>query len=240
MGLAVGPAGISNELWLTALNALEPKYAKPVFEMWLKRMRLLEFNGAEIVLSVHTPFAKDWVENRLKTDIAAVLSDILGEPISLRFVVVEPSGEEPLEITAGRPFGPAEGRPGGPGQREGNRSKSRPAGLSAPPSVARASSTGAIHSKPSSSARATGSRTRLRRRWLRRPAAPTTRSSCTAAWVWGKRTSCTRSVTACFRQIPKLRSFTFRAKPSPTSSSTRSKTTRPMISGTVTATSTSC
>jgi len=112
MGLAVGSAGISNELWLTALNALEPKYSKPVFEMWLKRMRLLEFNGAEIVLSVHTPFAKDWVENRLKTDIAAVLSDILGEPISLRFVVVEPSGEEPLEITAGRPFGPAERRPG--------------------------------------------------------------------------------------------------------------------------------
>jgi chromosomal replication initiator protein len=112
MGLAVGSAGISNELWLTALNALEPKYSKPVFEMWLKRMRLLELNGAEIVLSVHTPFAKDWVENRLKTDIAAVLSDILGEPISLRFVVVEPSGDEPLETTAGRPFGPAERRPG--------------------------------------------------------------------------------------------------------------------------------
>ena len=112
MGLAVGSAGISNELWLTALNALEPKYSKPVFEMWLKRMRLLELSGAEIVLSVHTPFAKDWVENRLKTDIAAVLSDILGEPISLRFVVVEPSGDEPLETTAGRPFGPAERRPG--------------------------------------------------------------------------------------------------------------------------------
>jgi chromosomal replication initiator protein len=112
MGLAVGSAGISNELWLTALNALEPKYSKPVFEMWLKRMRLLELNGAEIVLSVHTPFAKDWVENRLKTDIAAVLSDILGEPISLRFVVVEPSGDEPLETAAGRPFGSAERRPG--------------------------------------------------------------------------------------------------------------------------------
>src|SRR6202790_2395500 len=112
MGIAVGSAGISNELWLTALHPLEPKYSKPVFEMWLKRMRLLEFNGRENRLPVPTPFAKDWVENPLKTDIAAVLSDILGEPISLRFVVVEPSGEEPLEITAGRPFGPAERRPG--------------------------------------------------------------------------------------------------------------------------------
>src|ERR1700688_5073944 len=152
MGLAVGSAGISNELWLTALNALEPKYSKPVFEMWLKRMRLLELNGAEIVLSVHTPFAKDWVENRLKTDIAAVLSDILGEPISLRFVVVEPSGDEPLETTAGRPFGPAERRvfrsAAGPASGAArSRSKPRPAGLSAPPSAARASSTGVIPSK---------------------------------------------------------------------------------------------
>ncbi len=113
MTLAVGSAGISNELWFTALNALEPKYSKPVFEMWLKRMKLVELSGSEIVLSVHTPFARDWVENRLKTDIAAVLSDILGEPITLRFVVVEPNGDEPAEASAARPVASStERRPG--------------------------------------------------------------------------------------------------------------------------------
>jgi len=87
MGLAVGQAGISNELWITALDALERKYSKPVFEMWLKPIRMVELNGAEIVLAVQSAFARDWVENRLKADISEVLAELLGEEVSLRFVV---------------------------------------------------------------------------------------------------------------------------------------------------------
>ena len=41
MELAVEPGNVSNELWSTALALLEPKYTKPVFEMWLKPMRML-------------------------------------------------------------------------------------------------------------------------------------------------------------------------------------------------------
>ena len=73
MGVAVGQTGISNELWISALDALERKYSKPIFEMWFKPMRLVALNGAEIVLSVQSPFARDWVENRLKADISEVL-----------------------------------------------------------------------------------------------------------------------------------------------------------------------
>jgi chromosomal replication initiator protein len=87
MGVAVGQTGISNELWISALDALERKYSKPIFEMWLKPIRLVALNGAEIVLSVQSPFARDWVENRLKADISEVLAELLGEEITLRFVV---------------------------------------------------------------------------------------------------------------------------------------------------------
>ncbi len=87
MALSYGQTGVGRDLWATALEALERRYSKPVFEMWLKPMRFVSANGSEIVLSVPNSFARDWVENRLKADISEVLVGLLGCEISLRFVV---------------------------------------------------------------------------------------------------------------------------------------------------------
>jgi len=111
-----GTVGTS-ELWLAALDQLERKYSKPIFEMWLKPMRLVDLTSSEIVLSVHSNFARDWVENRLKKDIAAVLAGVLGAEIGLRFVVAESDGGEasasPESGSGATRFAPAEDlRPG--------------------------------------------------------------------------------------------------------------------------------
>ncbi len=84
----------TSDLWAAALERLEPRYNKPVFEMWLKPMRLVELTPDGIVLAVNTSFARDWVENRLKADITAVLHEILGAEIALRVVVDPSSGTE--------------------------------------------------------------------------------------------------------------------------------------------------
>jgi len=111
-----GTVGTS-ELWLAALEQLERKYSKPIFEMWLKPMRLVDLTSSEIVLSVHSNFARDWVENRLKKDITAVLAGVLGAEIGLRFVVAEAGDTDagqPTETSATTTrFVPAEDlRPG--------------------------------------------------------------------------------------------------------------------------------
>jgi len=94
MALAFGqPNGVSNELWNAALASLEQKYSKPIFEMWLKPIRPVAMSDEEIVLSVQSPFARDWVENRLKGDISEVLTELLGATIALRFVVADPPVE---------------------------------------------------------------------------------------------------------------------------------------------------
>jgi len=100
MAQAVGELGVSNELWHAALAALERKYSKPIFEMWLKPIRPVAMSDAEIVLSVQSPFARDWVENRLKGDISDVLTELLGATIALRFVVAP----EPAPGTAAEPY----------------------------------------------------------------------------------------------------------------------------------------
>ena len=86
MSSALRTAGTA-ELWSFALEQLERRYSKPIFEMWLKPMRLVELGPSEITLSVHSNFARDWVDNRLKHDIVDVLNGLLGEAIALRFIV---------------------------------------------------------------------------------------------------------------------------------------------------------
>lgn len=78
---------LRSDLWATALLSLERKYSKPIFEMWLKPMRLVSADDREIVLAVQSPFARDWVENRLRPDIVEVLTDLLDSAIAVRFVV---------------------------------------------------------------------------------------------------------------------------------------------------------
>ncbi|MEO6990717.1 MAG: chromosomal replication initiator protein DnaA [Candidatus Baltobacteraceae bacterium] len=99
MELAVGSHDYCGELWLSALAALEQRYSKPIFEMWLKPMRPLGLDGNELVLAVQSPFARDWAENRLKGDIAEVLGGLTGSTVRLRFVIA-PEGD------AGAPAAP--------------------------------------------------------------------------------------------------------------------------------------
>jgi chromosomal replication initiator protein len=69
-------AVITNEeyLWQTTLVALESRFTKPIFETWIKPMRVLGLSTDEITLSVQNQFAKDWAENRFKGTISAALA----------------------------------------------------------------------------------------------------------------------------------------------------------------------
>jgi chromosomal replication initiator protein len=102
MHLTSTSATAPQDLWTAALERLEPLYNKPVFEMWLKPMRLVDLTPSEIVLAVQTTFARDWVENRLKADITSVLHELLGAEIALR-VVVDPGNGTQTPATSVAP-----------------------------------------------------------------------------------------------------------------------------------------
>ncbi|MHB8703170.1 MAG: chromosomal replication initiator protein DnaA [Candidatus Tyrphobacter sp.] len=106
--VAIGNAGISNELWQTVLDALDRKFTKPVFNMWLKPMRPVALEGMELTLAVQNAFARDWCENRLKTDITDAIRDALQIPVDLQFVIADASAPH----TLGPVRGSEESRPG--------------------------------------------------------------------------------------------------------------------------------
>jgi len=85
MEIAPTPAGES--VWDACLEILERKFSTPVFETWLKPIRVDTMTIEELTLKVPNKFAKDWVEGRLKTAIQGAIGEILGHPIGLRFVI---------------------------------------------------------------------------------------------------------------------------------------------------------
>jgi chromosomal replication initiator protein len=81
-------------LWQSCLGELENRFSKPIFEMWIKPMRIERLSTDEVTLTVQNAFAKDWAENRLKPTIVATLAEIIGSPISVRFVIDESAPSE--------------------------------------------------------------------------------------------------------------------------------------------------
>ncbi len=110
MALAVGNPDITSELWQSALSSLECKFSKPIYEMWIKPLRLVSLTGNELLLSVQNNFARDWVENRLKAQIVEVLAEIFGAGLDMQFIIVPESGE--AEEQNQTPAAPAMARPG--------------------------------------------------------------------------------------------------------------------------------
>ncbi len=111
MALAVGNPDISNQLWQSALTAMELKFSKPIFNMWIKPLRPVSLNGTELTLAVPNNFARDWVENRLKDQIVQVLAEIFGAGIDLQFTVA-PDAAEPAPAGAPPSAAGSAGRPG--------------------------------------------------------------------------------------------------------------------------------
>jgi chromosomal replication initiator protein len=89
MALSLGTSALSNDLWQAALGPLELAFPKPVFEMWIKPIRMQSLENNVLTVCVPTNFARDWVTNRLQGEICRVLSEILGEDISLALTVAE-------------------------------------------------------------------------------------------------------------------------------------------------------
>jgi len=93
-------------LWQNCLAQLEGKLTTPVFESWIKPIRVHRLSSDEITLMVPTPFHKEWAENRLKTTIVGTLTELLGSPINIRFMI---DPDAPV----------AESRPGSPERNVG-------------------------------------------------------------------------------------------------------------------------
>lgn len=73
--------------WKAALGELEMQMTRATFTTWLQGTKALTCENDEFVIGVRNDFAKDWLENRLHDLITRTLSGVVGEKVTVRFVV---------------------------------------------------------------------------------------------------------------------------------------------------------
>ncbi|MBI3244386.1 MAG: ATP-binding protein [Chloroflexi bacterium] len=77
------------KLWLAALGELQLQLTKTTFDTWLRDTLLLSHDAEvnEFTIGVETPYAKDWLENRLLSTLKRTLSAVCGRPAQLKIVL---------------------------------------------------------------------------------------------------------------------------------------------------------
>lgn len=85
MGSATRLDAIS--LWQASKCILKEQIPENVFDTWLENSEGITLDDRILVIGVHSPYAKDWLENRLYSQIQKAASDVRGSSTSVRFVV---------------------------------------------------------------------------------------------------------------------------------------------------------
>jgi hypothetical protein len=75
------------DAWQMVLSQLRSEMSRALFETWVEPLRALGYHDRVFRLGAANPYARDWVEARLKSRIARLLEGLLNEPVAVQIVV---------------------------------------------------------------------------------------------------------------------------------------------------------
>ena len=81
------PAPSYQEAWDMVLSQLRMEMSRAQFETWVQPLRPLGYQERVFTLSAFNPFARDWVENRLKSRITHLIEGLYNDTVTLQVVV---------------------------------------------------------------------------------------------------------------------------------------------------------
>ncbi|MBC7251737.1 MAG: hypothetical protein H5T62_15855 [Anaerolineae bacterium] len=83
------------EVWQAALRELQHQMTRATFDTWLCHSRLISADNGACVVAVHNEYARQWLEQRLKSVIARTLAGVLGHQVEVQFVVNDQNPPDP-------------------------------------------------------------------------------------------------------------------------------------------------
>ena len=79
----------SADIWLATLGELQIALPKHSFDTWLRDTQIFSIKDKQIVISVHSSFAIDWLERRMYQSIQKTLEKITGHVFDITFTIKE-------------------------------------------------------------------------------------------------------------------------------------------------------
>ncbi|HOF86633.1 MAG TPA: chromosomal replication initiator protein DnaA [Armatimonadota bacterium] len=77
------------EVWPRALEVLTESLKRRSLAKWIPELQPVSYDGATLVVSVPTPFVKDWMEGKAAPLLSRKLSDAFDAPIAVQFTVAQ-------------------------------------------------------------------------------------------------------------------------------------------------------
>ena len=80
-----------HQLWDVATRELRSRLSEGTFAAWFGDCEALAFDGATLELSVPSPFARDWIENRYRGAVTTALVNAAGHHVELLLTPLTPA-----------------------------------------------------------------------------------------------------------------------------------------------------
>ena len=77
----------ANDIWHATLGELQLQMTRATFDTWVRPTRAITYQDGAMTVGVHSPYAKEWLENRLNTTIQRTVTGIVGKSVEMRYVV---------------------------------------------------------------------------------------------------------------------------------------------------------
>ncbi len=86
----------ANEIWHATLGELQLQMTRATFDTWVRPTRAINYQDGAMTVGVNSPYAKEWLENRLHTTIQRTVTGIVGRPVEMRYVVKDAAPHDEL------------------------------------------------------------------------------------------------------------------------------------------------
>ncbi len=89
----------ANDIWDATLGELQLQMTKATFDTWVRPTHAIAYQDGAMTVGVHSPYAKEWLENRLQTTIQRTVTGIVGRSVQVSYIVKDknaPYAENPF------------------------------------------------------------------------------------------------------------------------------------------------
>ena len=90
----------TRQIWQAALGEIQLQMPRANYDTWLKDTYIISHEDGVFVIAAPTPFAREWLANRLAGMVKRTLTGILGRSVDVRFVV---QAQSPRQANAPAP-----------------------------------------------------------------------------------------------------------------------------------------
>jgi hypothetical protein len=76
-----------NEAWQMVLGQLRSEMSRAMYETWVQPLQPISYREKVFTVGAYNPYARDWVENRLRGRVAQLLEGFFNESVQVKFTV---------------------------------------------------------------------------------------------------------------------------------------------------------